>query len=95
LLFLTPWLGLVLADFLSRYFSVNPETLFLGKNNKSANQTPLESLNAWRTNNKELVINNQFLVMTLTKKYNTAFFYSEGESVIFRKPEFGAFLICN
>ena len=29
-------LGLVLADFLSRYFSVNPETLFLGK---TTNQT--------------------------------------------------------
>ena len=50
---------------------------------------------ALRTNNKFLVINNKELVMTLTKNYNAAFFYSEGESVIFRKPEFGAFLICN
>ena len=37
-------LGLMLADFLSRYFSVNPETLFLGK---TTNQT-LESPSGWK-----------------------------------------------
>jgi hypothetical protein len=33
-------LGLVLADFLSRYFSVNPETLFLGKTTNQTLESP-------------------------------------------------------
>ena len=42
-------LGLLLADFLSRYFSVNPETLFLGK---TTNQT-LERSPEWLEKKKK------------------------------------------
>ena len=34
-------LGLLLADFLSRYFSVNPETLFLGKTTNQTLESPI------------------------------------------------------